>query len=45
MHILNELEDICKKTGEKIQGNCFTKHLDINKKFQNYYTNSVIIFH
>ena len=32
IHILNELEDICKKTGEKIQGNCFTKHLDINKK-------------
>ena len=29
---LNNLEKICKNIGEPVQGNCFTKHRDINNK-------------
>ena len=30
--IFENLENICKKTGELVEGNCFTEHLNIDNK-------------
>jgi len=32
IEIFKNIERICKKTGEKIEGNCFTKHQNMEKK-------------
>ena len=32
IQIFNNLENICRNIGESVEGNCFTKHLNINEK-------------